>query len=196
MEVTWLNKLADGLRVKLGPEKTEEILRESEHFETFSETERAEWCAQMAKRMDGLVRDEVTKIEIMSTCSCRCYEEHLTYLKEVYQGTGDINTLLSAMHRTVFRVKPIREGNKILITKAPAQPEKYAKATTPEKKREYFCHCDNVRSYNKEISPTYCYCGAGWCKNIWEEVLGKKVRIEITQSVLQGDEVCQFAVYI
>lgn len=196
MERTWLDKLKDSLSVHLGNYKTERILSGHEDFPLLSEVEKSAWCARMTDRLDHEVDEESLKIEILSACSCRCYDEHLTYLKEVYKETQNIDKLLEAMHKTVFRMKPIRDKNRIIITKAPAHPEEYKKATTPEEKRYHFCHCENVRAVKSEISKTYCYCGAGWCKNIWEEVLGRPVTIEIRQSVLLGDDACQFAVYL
>ena len=67
---------------------------------------------------------------------------------------------------------------------------------TTKDKRYYFCHCDYARAVNDQISLTYCYCGAGWCKGIWETVLEKPIRVDIVKSVLQGDDVCRFAVHI
>jgi predicted hydrocarbon binding protein len=35
------------------------------------------------------------------------------------------------------------------------------------------------------ISPTYCYCGAGFYKGIWEEILQKPVEVKLLESVLK-----------
>ena len=46
------------------------------------------------------------------------------------------------------------------------------------------------------ISPIYCYCGAGFYKGIWEEIIQQPVEIEMLETVLKGDNVCQFAIYL
>jgi predicted hydrocarbon binding protein len=47
----------------------------------------------------------------------------------------------------------------------------------------------------EQISPTFCYRGAGWYKQIWEGILEKPVeKVEMLQSVCQGDDVCEFAI--
>jgi predicted hydrocarbon binding protein len=46
------------------------------------------------------------------------------------------------------------------------------------------------------MSGTYCYCGAGWYKQLWEGILGQPVRIEVLKSVLQGDDRCTFAIHL
>lgn len=73
------------------------------------------------------------------------------------------------------------------------------KETDPVKKRQLCCHCPRVRDALRsevDISPTYCYCGAGFYKGIWEGILQQPVRVEILETVLQGDEVCKFAMYL
>jgi predicted hydrocarbon binding protein len=42
----------------------------------------------------------------------------------------------------------------------------------------------------------YCYCGAGFYKGIWEEILGEPVEVEVLESVLQGGDVCRIAIHL
>ncbi len=44
------------------------------------------------------------------------------------------------------------------------------------------------------LSRTYCYCGAGFYKGIWEEILQVPVEVEVLESVLAGGEVCRIAI--
>jgi predicted hydrocarbon binding protein len=44
---------------------------------------------------------------------------------------------------------------------------------------------------DESLSPTYCYCGAGFYKGIWEEIIGEPVKVEVLESVLSGGEVCK-----
>jgi predicted hydrocarbon binding protein len=46
------------------------------------------------------------------------------------------------------------------------------------------------------ISPTYCYCGAGFYKGIWEEILQQPVEVEVLKSILNGDDVCTIAIHL
>jgi predicted hydrocarbon binding protein len=46
------------------------------------------------------------------------------------------------------------------------------------------------------ISATYCYCGAGFYKGIWEEILQEPVEVEVLESVLKGDQVCTIAIHL
>ena len=90
-----------------------------------------------------------------------------------------------------------REGRVIYHTKNLANPQGYAEAQTDDKKRAAYCFCPVIRAKLDQGMPvTYCYCGAGWFRQQWEAATGKPVRVEVLQSVLKGDLVCQFAVHL
>jgi predicted hydrocarbon binding protein len=42
----------------------------------------------------------------------------------------------------------------------------------------------------------YCYCGAGYYRGIWEEIVQEPVEVEVLESVLAGDEVCKVAIHL
>jgi hypothetical protein len=90
-------------------------------------------------------------------------------------------------------------GDTIIATKIPKSGYlvEYMRETDPKTKRQYYCHCPRIRDALKSgaaISPTYCYCGAGFYRGIWEEILGRPVQVELLESVLQGDDVCKIAI--
>jgi len=193
---SWYKRLSNSLAQFVGPIKRDRILEGGENLAEMDERASAAWVKSAMEKLDRCVTDEAVKTRIMADCSCRCYDEHIEEFRLEYAKNRDIDRLLDLMHGKVFMVKPERKDNIVYITKAPHSPEEYRKAKTPRKKRYYFCHCDYVRKVTGKISPTYCYCGAGWCKNIWEKVLDRPVRVDIVKSVLQGDEVCRFAVHL
>jgi hypothetical protein len=91
------------------------------------------------------------------------------------------------------------EGDAIIATKIPKSGyiREYFAEKDIVKKRAIYCHCPRIRDALKtstEISPTYCYCGAGYYKGIWEEILQRPVKVELLESVLKGDEACKIAI--
>jgi hypothetical protein len=188
--------MAESLAGHLGEAASREIMEGSGAIETLDERGRAAWMKSVIDDIDRQVPDEETRISIMTDCSCRCYEEHIEAFRDEYRRSKDIDRLLDLMYGKVFLLRPVREGNTVYVTKAPRFPEQHRKAKTAREKAYFFCHCDYVRAVSERISLTYCYCGAGWCKRIWEGALGRTVRVDIDKSVLQGDDVCRFAVHI
>lgn len=99
----------------------------------------------------------------------------------------------------------VRRGNTIIATKIPKSGNlrAYWNERDPEVKRAAYCHCPRVRALLQPqqrtvepISSTYCYCGAGFYKGIWETILNRPVKVQVLESVLQGDEVCKIAIHL
>ncbi len=95
----------------------------------------------------------------------------------------------------------VREGNTIIATKIPKSGylRQYLEEDDPDRRRAYYCHCPRIRAVlqtSERISPTYCYCGAGFYQGIWERILGQPVEVEVLESVLKGDDVCKVRVYL
>jgi hypothetical protein len=167
--------------------------------------------------------DEQTRREILAQCACQYPLEDLEDIKAAYQSRGDIDQAIS-MLQVKFEsflsntleleekykgiilargmgVAGIREGNKIISTKIPKSGfiREYFDEQDPEKKRHLYCHCPRVRDgIEDELLPPedYCYCGAGFYQGIWQEILGKPVKVEVLESVIQGGEVCRIAVHL
>jgi hypothetical protein len=93
----------------------------------------------------------------------------------------------------------VREGNVIIVTKIPYMAKKYLHEKNPKKKRYFACHCPWVREAilsGQEVSPNFCYCSAGFEKRPWDVIFNQPVEADVLQTVLKGDPVCKFAIYI
>jgi len=134
------------------------------------------------------------EFNVMADCACECYIRHLDEFARVYDETGDIEKVLDEMHGRISMIRPILDGNVIYITKAARFDNKHA--TTENADRSSLCKCDHARASDVGESPAYCYCGAGWLQRIWEGILKRPVRVDITKSIFQGDDVCEFAVQL
>jgi predicted hydrocarbon binding protein len=92
-------------------------------------------------------------------------------------------------------------GDTIIATKIPKSGyiSEYFKEKDPVRRRAIYCHCPRIRdalNRDTDISPTYCYCGAGYYKGIWEEILQRPVKVELLESVLNGDDACKIAIHL
>jgi hypothetical protein len=94
----------------------------------------------------------------------------------------------------------VREGNLIYITKIPYNTKAYLEESNPEKKRYHYCHCpwakESLRKSTLTVSPTFCQCSAGFTKRPFEVIFGQTLQADVLESVLQGNDVCRFAIHL
>jgi hypothetical protein len=94
----------------------------------------------------------------------------------------------------------VRAGDVIFETKIPYNTKAYLEEKDPEKKRYHYCHCpwvrESIRNDKLKVSATFCQCSAGFHKKPYEIIYDTKLKAEVLMSVLRGDPVCRFAIYL
>lgn len=217
----WLSKLAASLEEHAGEAICQQIMAGSDALSDQSDRQDViAWSQQAINRLEALV-DGQTCQQVMLGCACQYGKADLQQARDYYQTTADLDgahRLLQAQFESFLRqglkvdetiieeivargwgLAGIRQGNTIVATKIPKSGYlvQYMQSADPEQRRQYYCHCPRVRDALKMgagISPTYCYCGGGFYKGIWEEILGQPVQVELLSSVLAGDDTCSFAI--
>lgn len=202
----WMKKFSESLDQYMGTEIRKKVMEGCEKLKSQSSGEKkARWMKGAMERLDELV-DTETREKVMISCSHVFPKTRLKPLKSKYKETGSIDAVLKLMHQDrsygglSYYEYPKREGNIIYVTKIPFNPKKYDQILDMNEKKYHYCHCGLVKTSLKaseiKISPTFCYCGAGWYKTLWEGILDKPVQIKVLQSVIGGDDCCQFAVHL
>lgn len=180
------------------------------------------WTRRALERLEALVEEDLCR-QILTRCACRYPAAALQLVKEAYGEERDIDAaqrMLQGQFESLLRDSlgldeklveevvgggwgsaGVRQGNTIIVTKIPKSGNlvDYLEERDPVKKRHLYCHCPRVRSAletSAAIPPIYCYCGAGFYKHIWEEILQRAVEVEVLETVLQGDEVCKFTIHL
>ncbi|MDH4138336.1 MAG: DUF6144 family protein [Anaerolineae bacterium] len=222
-ERVWLARFSSRLDEIAGEETRNEVMKGSDGLSSHSSREEViAWSKEAMERLDTLVEDKDRK-EIMTGCACRYPKSDLWEIRRRYEITRDVDLvhrMLQAQFEAFLRdalqlsdklteeivsrgwgLAGVKKGNTIVATKIPKSGYliEYMNETDPEKRRQYYCHCPRIREVlqtSETISPTYCYCGAGFYKGIWEEILQRHVEVEVLETVLKGDEVCKIAVHL
>jgi hypothetical protein len=222
-ERAWLGKLSARLDEVVGEQIRKQVLAGSEALRSESPRDMViDWTKGAMERLDSLV-GEADRRAIMTGCACQYPVSDLREMRKVYAETGNVSLvhrmlqgqfesflrealhlgegLVSAIVGRGWGSAGVRHGVTIIATKIPKSGNllEYIGETDPARKRALYCHCPRTRealSAAVAISPTYCYCGAGFYRGIWEEVLQQPVEVEVLETVLRGDEVCKFAVYL
>jgi len=195
----WDDRLARNLDRVLGEIVRKEVMKGREKNFTIESTldEKVQWIKDVLIRLDNLAND-YQKYDILSCCAHEFSQKRIDKLKTIYENTGDVDEVLKEMDKDfAWYEGQKREGNLIFVQKIPYNREDYAKATNLNEKKRNYCHCSLVRNYlNKNISPTFCNCSAGWYRQYWEGILGKPVHIKLLKSLVKGDDVCEFEISI
>jgi len=203
----WTEILARNLERVIGQDGSASVMGGIEVLDMESSpAERFEWAKAAIQRLDNLA-DEHQKYDVVSSCAHvyppgqlnklkAVYEEARRQAKDQIQAVDAVCAFMDAdpgwNEKERYRV-----GRVIYHTKNPADPQGYVDAKTDDEKRAAYCFCPVIRSKLGQGMPvTYCYCGAGWFRQQWEAATGKPVRVEVLQTVLKGDLVCQFAVHL
>lgn len=69
-------------------------------------------------------------------------------------------------------------------------------AETGQASPEGICLCPMVESKPAGLSPTYCLCSVGYVKEMHELLFGRKVDVELLDSVLMGGKRCRFKITV
>ena len=222
-ERAWLKKFSLCLEEVAGQKIRDQVLRGNEAlFSGCSRNEVIDWTRGAMERLDSLV-EEPKRRAILTGCACQYPRSAVQGPRKAFEETGDIDLaqrVLQGQFETLLRETlqleeelvqdvvgrgwgsaGVRRGRTIFATKIPKSGclLEYMREQDPARKRALYCHCPRVRDVLKSsvtISSTYCYCGGGFYKGIWEEILQQPVEVELLESVLQGDEVCKFAVHL
>ena len=156
----------------------------------------AAWIARALERLDGLIDEKKRNEILVATCPHTYPKKRIREMKTLFGKLGSIDDLIEEMLKDTswggvpYYDYPKRVGNLIHITKVPFNPRAHQNAKTEQEKRNAYCHCPLVRKTNMEISSTVCCCSGGWDKQLWEGILGEPLPVELTKSILKGDDCC------
>ena len=210
----WINKLSGSLEEYTEHGIRDFILEDKPLGENVDERKYIEFEHESIVKIDMLLNEDQRK-EVFAKCSCTYPLEKLQHIKEAYAKTQDLalaHKMLQKQFEQDIQDVPFKEemiemnwglagileSDKIVITKIPKFPDKYFSTNDLDAKRYNYCHCGRVRKQIREgkqsYSEEYCYCGAGYYKNIWEEITGKDVEIDVIETVLKGSTVCKFLI--
>jgi effector-binding domain-containing protein len=195
--VHWEKRLTDNLNRVLTEETSRQILQGIEHLALEStRQDRVQWVEGALERLDALTAEQ-QRFDILSRCAHVFSPRRIERLRAIYERNQDVDEVLAAMHEDPdWYEDPTRGGRIIYVTKVPRDAQGYEEAVDEAERRRHYCHCALVRNNPIEIPPTFCCCGSGWYRQIWEGILGEPVQVEILSSLTRGDDTCQFAIQL
>jgi hypothetical protein len=196
----WHRRLAEGVEQVLGPAARQQILAGIDGITTESPQEDyREWIRLAMERLDGLTDDPAQKYQIVSCAAHVFPQNRIDQLRGIYERNHAIDDVLCEMYQDPdWYENPVRKGNQLHMRKVPYDPEAYKSATTPAARRQAYCHCAFVRPYLHEVpakmSSTFCWCGSGWYRRLWEGILGQPIQVEHVETLIKGNDCCTLVI--
>lgn len=134
------------------------------------------------------------------------YEDEVKHFTELcrsekdFYGQNITEAVLGFVKNQPGMLTPVRKGNELHITAFPANMEAYLKESDGCKKRYHACHCpfakESILSESGLVSKAICNCSLGHCKVKWETIFGRELDGDVLQSVLGGDLLCKYVIYL
>jgi predicted hydrocarbon binding protein len=212
-EKQWLHKLKTGLK-KIDREDLFDALLHSHKDEI-------DWSSQLMKILNAELTEEEV-IDVMCGCACLAPKDYLKTLREEYTKTKNLehvhnllqnyflNFIKQYKNLSKEQLKYIVENdmgmagtlNRNLITavKIPKEFHEYFQTKDEIEKRYHYCHCPRIREALKSneipVDKNYCYCGAGFYRDIWEYILQRPVKVILVESIMQGDDFCKIEIHV
>jgi effector-binding domain-containing protein len=196
----WDHLLSEGVERTLGAVARQQVMAGIEQIVPDSPLEAyTEWIRGAMERLDSLTDDPQQKYRVLSCCAHVFPDERIEHLRAIYERRGEIDDILHEMYEDpAWYEDPIRKGNVLHMRKVPYDPEGYKDGATPAERRKAYCHCAFVRPYLDQVpsrmSSTFCWCGSGWYKRLWESILEQPVRIDHVETLLKGHDQCTLTI--
>ncbi|TKJ28651.1 hypothetical protein CEE39_09930 [bacterium (candidate division B38) B3_B38] len=154
------------------------VMQDVEQFQSASDkTMKAAWLKGAIERLEKLV-DKETAVKIMESCGLECCSSAVRKrAKQLISKSQSIGEFLNKFSAGGYRFN-LKDNNTIIGT--------YNK-----------CYCGQVK-HTKEtfLTNTYCQCGVGYLRQLFESALDKPVKVELIQSIITGAERCEFIISI
>lgn len=197
----WDRLFAESAEKVFGAEARQRLMQGIESITPASSfDEYTAWIQGAIERLDALTDDNEKKCQVVSHCAHVFPQERIDHLRTIYEQ-GAFDDILREMYTDDFWYeKPVRRSNVLYMRKNPFNPEGYANAASPAERRKAYCHCSFVHPYLDEypakLSPTFCFCGAGWYRRLWEGILEQPLKIEHMETLLRGNDQCTLIIIL
>lgn len=140
------------------------------------------WTRRMMDNIDSEL-DEPARLRLMHANGRSCY-------RGIGQKpfTGGIDAFIEAVMKwSGVTPAPIRrEGNVIFFD--------YVRNPAGLKVSDGWCLCPLVEKGPQGLSGTFCECSVGYVREMFSEVAGKPVQVELLESLKRGGKGCRFKI--
>jgi predicted hydrocarbon binding protein len=139
-------------------------------------TEKAKYAKCLMDNFEKQFTEKV-RVKVLENCGRNCIgASTIERAKKIGKNTKTLEDLVSRLNKQHIGGGKLHiEGNRIY----------------GEYKR---CYCGMVNKTKEQFSSTWCNCSRGYLLELFEQTLGKPVKVDLLESVIQGAKTCKFTI--
>jgi hypothetical protein len=149
------------------------------------------WVQDFMAQMDAQL-DQATRDRLMEANGRACFTGALasgfygsSADKKPAAPPPDLEAWFAGFQKAVGPERLYREGDVIHF--------KYSQNPRGLRVADGYCLCPILEDGPRQLSPTYCHCSVGYVSASFEHYSGRKVKVELVDSLRRGGKECHFA---
>jgi hypothetical protein len=149
---------------------------------------KVQWAKVWTKRFFDVFDqelDEPTRRRIMQRNGAACHQGALAGAKP---RTSTLEQMVAAMAAEDGADSIRREGQVVYFN--------YTRNGAGLRVADGYCLCPLVEDGPPGLSGTFCECSVGYVRDMFETTLGRKVKVELLESLKRGGKTCRFRVEV
>jgi hypothetical protein len=172
-----IGRFAKIIEKEVSKELMTKILQNSDKYNSYNPSKKAEWWKNTIKRMEKELGIEKTK-EILNICGSKCCGEgHRKTVRKKFEESNSIEEFLDKIS--------IKDVTYKLVDK---------NTIVTEYKR---CFCGQVKGTISTFpNMTYCQCGTEFNRQYFSSAFRKPVEVELIKSIISGSDSCKYIIHI
>ncbi len=177
---------------KIAGEKVrEKVMEGSDRVAKSTDKEKlALWMKEAVDRLDACATKKQCS-QIMEACGRACYTAHANMMKAYRTRRMKYKTeaefLQAEVKRSVNNSRFELRGNTLVQYYTPKRMKSNER-----------CFCSLIKHLPEAVnaSPTYCQCSRAFIQMVWENALGRPLKVEVKETALSGAEECKFIIHL
>ena len=215
----WLDKLTISLVKNCGEILQKFIMEGAPAGPEANEEKFTKFILNVIQKMDTVLTVNLRK-KVFLDCAIKLSSEKIEHLKDTYKKNKDFNLVRQILHEEIrkeleqkgipkiYKDQILQNGwglagelkdGRIHIIHIPDDIETYFSTDDERAKRAAYCSSPIIKKIvTNENGLTFssCYCNSmhiGSYINLWEEITGKKIQVDINETVLDGALTCSLS---
>jgi len=148
------------------------------------------WTKGAMERLDSVTGQEA-RFSVMEECGHRCAMVNhapIDSMKARRRRSADEEVFIQAELQSPMKGVRLRREGRII----------HQYYTPRAFGRGMRCYCSLAKGLPEDqvMSSTYCHCSLAYVREMWQEALGRPVKVELLRTALTGSNECEFAIHI